>query len=125
MPVQGPIISVIDDDELLRDAIQRLLRSHGYVVHSFASAEEFLKSGMAGASACIVSDIQLPKMDGLALQDQLRAQGNAVPVIFITAYPKATAEARAKKAGAVCVLYKPFDSDALIACIDTALKTSN
>ena len=122
--MQGPIISIVDDDDLLRDAIQRLLRSHGYSVHSFASAEDFLKSGMADSSACIISDVQLPAMDGLALQDQLRARGNKVPVIFITAYPNATAEARATKAGAVGMLHKPFDSDVLIGCINTALKAA-
>ena len=122
--MQGPILSIVDDDELLRDAVHRLLRSHGYAVHSFASAEDFLKSGMADTSACIVSDVQLPAMDGLALQDQLRARGNRVPIIFITAYPNPASEARAKKAGAVCVLHKPFDGEALIAAIETALKKS-
>jgi len=120
--VASPIISVVDDDELLRDAIRRLLRSHGYAVHTFASAEDFLKSDLADKSSCIISDVQLPKMDGLALQAQLQARGNMVPVIFITAYPNATTEARAKKAGAVCVLHKPFDSEALIACLNAALK---
>jgi FixJ family two-component response regulator len=120
--VAAPIISVVDDDELLRDAVRRLLRSHGYAVHTFASAEDFLKSDLPDKSSSIISDVQLPKMDGLALQAQLQARGNMVPVIFITAYPNAATEARAKKAGAVCVLHKPFDSEVLIACLNAALK---
>src|SRR5262249_49007320 len=113
---------VVDDDELQRDAIQRLLRSHGYAAHTFASAEDFLHSGLADKSSCIVSDVQLPAMDGLAMQAQLRAKGHNVPIIFITAYPDATLESRAKAVGAVCVFYKPFDSDELIQCIKTALE---
>src|SRR5258705_9497631 len=120
--VASAIISVVDDDELLRDAIRRLLRSHGYAVHTFASAEDFLKSDFADKSSSIISDIQLPKMDGLALQAQLQARGNMVPVIFITAYPNATTEAPGMNAGAVCVLHKALDSEELIACLHTALK---
>jgi FixJ family two-component response regulator len=120
--LKAPVISIVDDDELQRDAIQRLLRSHGYAVHTFASAEDFLSSGVADSSSCIVSDVQLPAMDGLGLQAQLRTKGNKVPIIFITAYPNAAMEARAKAAGAVCVLHKPFDSDVLIQCITTSLK---
>ncbi len=119
------VIAVIDDDEFQRDAIRRLLRSQSYAVHTFASAEDFLNSGLAGTSSCIVSDIQLPAMDGLALQAQLRAKGNKAPFIFITAFPNPAVEARAKTAGAVCVLHKPFDAEALIQCISDALKSGS
>ena len=121
--VEQAIISIVDDDDLLRDAIQRLLRSHGYAVHGFASAEDFLKSSLPDKSSCIISDVQLPAMDGVAMQSQLRAKGNKVPIILITAYPNAAMEARARIAGAICVLHKPFDSDALVQWINTALKS--
>lgn len=119
------VIAVVDDDELLRDAIRRLLRSHGYAVRTFASAEDFLKSAVADTASVIISDIQLPAMDGLALQAKLRAKGSKVPIIFMTAYPNAAVEARAKAAGAAGVFHKPFDSEALIACINNALKGGN
>jgi len=117
------VIAVIDDDEFQRDAIRRLLRSQSYAVHTFASAEDFLNSGLAGTSSCIVSDIQLPAMDGLALQAQLRAKGNKAPFIFITAFPVETIRARALKAGAICFLTKPFDRRTLIKCLETALES--
>src|SRR5262245_2495139 len=107
--VEPPVISIVEDDDLLRDATRRVLRSYGYTVHTFASAEDFLKSGLTDKSSCIVSDIQLPAMDGLGLQAQLQAKGNIVPIIFITAFPNAATEARATSAGAICVLHKPFD----------------
>ena len=120
--MEPPVISVIDDDEWMRVATATLLRSLGYTAHSFASAEDFLKSGLAETSACVISDIQMPVTDGLALQAKLLAKGNTVPIIFITAFPNPATEARAKKAGAVCVLNKPFDSEVLIRCLDSALK---
>jgi FixJ family two-component response regulator len=112
----------VDDDESFRVATQSLLLSLGYAVQSFESADQFLKSGLADTSACLISDIQMPVMDGLALQAELRARGNRLPIIFITAFFTPATEARAKKAGAVCVLTKPFDSDEFIRCLDDALK---
>jgi FixJ family two-component response regulator len=120
--LDSPVISIVDDDEFQRDAIRRLLRSHGYQVHSFASAEDFLKSGFAESSACVISDVQLPAMDGLAMQAALRAKGNKVPFIFITGFPNPATESRAKIAGALCLLHKPFDSDVMIKCLQGAVK---
>ena len=123
--MKTPIISVIDDDESSRVSIQSLLRSLGYAVHAFSSAQAFLQSGVAPTSSCIISDIQMPGMDGLALQAQLRASGSKVPIIFITAFYNPATEARAKKGGALCVLQKPFDSDLLLQCLADALKTGS
>ena len=117
-----PIISIVDDDESFRVATQSLLQSLGYAVHSFESADQFLKSGLADISACLISDIQMPVMDGLALQAELIARGKMLPVIFITAFLTPRTEARVQKSGAVCVLRKPFDIDDLIRCLNDALK---
>ena len=115
------VISVIDDDASVRTATNNLLSSHGYVVHIFASAEEFLQSAELNESVCIVADVQMPAMSGLDLLTHMRAQGYAAPFIFITAFPEENVRARAMKAGAVCFLAKPFPSPVLINCIETAL----
>jgi FixJ family two-component response regulator len=114
-------ISVIDDDASVRTATNNLLSSHGYVVHIFASAEEFLQSAELNESVCIVADVQMPAMSGLDLLTHMRAQGYAAPFIFITAFPEENVRARAMKAGAVCFLAKPFPGPVLINCIETAL----
>jgi FixJ family two-component response regulator len=116
-----PVISVIDDDASVRAATDNLLSSHGYVVHTFASAEEFLQSDGLDDSSCVVADVQMPAMGGLDLLALVRAQGYAVPFIFITAFPEENVRARALKAGAICLLAKPFAGTSLISCIETAL----
>src|SRR3954468_10884582 len=85
--VDTPVISIVDDDDYMRVATEGLLRSLGYKAHGFAGAEEFLNSGMVEACACVISDIQMPGTDGLALLAKLRAKGHKVPIIFITAFP--------------------------------------
>jgi FixJ family two-component response regulator len=120
--VDTPVISIVDDDDYMRVATEGLLRSLGYKTHSFAGAEDFLNSGLAETSACVISDIQMPGTDGLALQAKMRAKGWNAPMIFITAFPSPAIEARARKQGAICFLSKPFDSDVLARCIETALK---
>lgn len=82
------VISVIDDDASVRAATNNLLSSHGYLIHTFASAEEFLQSGRLNDSSCIIADVQMPAMSGLDLLTHMRAQGYTAPVIFITAFPK-------------------------------------
>ena len=115
------VISVIDDDASVRAATNNLLSSHGYLVHTFASAEEFLRSARLNDSSCVIADVQMPAMNGLDLLTHLRAQGYAVPFVFITAFPEAGARARAMKAGAICFLAKPFAGPALINCVEAAL----
>jgi len=116
-----PVISIIDDDPSVRAATYNLLRSFGYAVHTFESAEAFLQSPQLAVTSCAIVDIRMPAMSGLEMQAHLRAQGNGVPLIFITAVPDAGARARAFAAGASGFLTKPFDKDSLIGCIDNAL----
>src|ERR1700691_3702775 len=115
------VISVIDDDASIRAAANNLLSSHGYVVHTFESAEDFLQSAHQGDSSCVVADVQMSGMSGLDLLTHLRTRGNNVPFIFITAFPDESVRARALKAGAMGFLHKPFAGAALIDCVETAL----
>ena len=122
-PVLSPlsVISVIDDDASVRAATNNLLSSHGYMVRTFASAEDFLQSAHPGDSSCVVADVQMPGMSGLDLLMHVRTRGNDVPFIFITAFPDEGVRARALKVGAICFLAKPFAGPVLIGCIETAL----
>ena len=94
------MISIVDDDPLVRDATVDLLGSLGYQALAFGSAEEFLNSGQVETTSCLITDEQLPGLDGLGLQNKLAANGSHVAVIFITAFPEAHVRARAMKAGA-------------------------
>lgn len=119
------VISVIDDDASVRAATNNLLSSHGYLVHTFASAEEFLQSALPKDSSCVVADVQMPVMSGLDLLTHMRAQGYAAPFVFITAFPEESVRARALKAGAVGFLAKPFAGTALINCIEVAVNRNH
>jgi FixJ family two-component response regulator len=116
-----PVISVIDDDASVRAATNNLLRSHGYPVHTFASAEEFLRSTHLNDTSCVISDVQMSVMSGLDLLTLMRAQGYNTPFIFITAFPDESVRARALKAGAIGFLAKPFAGPTLINGLETAL----
>jgi FixJ family two-component response regulator len=117
------LVAIIDDDASVRATTDSLVRSLGYVVHTFASAEAFLQSGRLDDFACVIADVQMPGMSGVQLQDHLRAEGCGVPFIFFTAFPDQKTRARALAAGAVCYLTKPFDGGALVQCLQDALKT--
>lgn len=117
-----PVIAIVDDDGSVRGATCNLVRSLGYNVHAFASAEEFLGSPHLNDTSCVIADVQMPAMNGFELQAHLRARGYRVPFIFITAFSVDEARARALKAGATCFLAKPFAGEALINCLDTALQ---
>ncbi len=116
------VISVVDDDQNMRLAIENLLKSLGYHVHSFASAEAFLRSPRANDTACLITDVAMPGLSGLELQRHLNEQGNRTSIIFITAYFDQSTERRALNGGAVCFLGKPFDSEVLIECLAEALR---
>ena len=116
------VISVIDDDASVRTATNNLLRSRGYIVHTFASADEFLRSPHLGETSCVIADVQMSGMGGLELLTDLRRRGYNAPFIFITAFPDDSVRARALKAGAICFLGKPFAGPTLIKCLDTALQ---
>jgi len=115
------MISVIDDDASVRAATDNLLCSHGYLVRTFASAEEFLQSPHLHDCACVVADVQMPGMNGVELQEYLTAQDHGVPIIFITAFPHEPVRERAMRGGAVCFLSKPFDEPQLLECVERAL----
>ena len=117
------VISVIDDDASVRAATNNLLMSRGYVVHTFASAEEFLGSPYLDQTCCVIADVQMAAMSGLDLLASLRARGYQAPFIFITAFPDESVRARAMKAGAIGFLAKPFAVPNLIQCLDAALRT--
>jgi FixJ family two-component response regulator len=118
---QVPVISIIDDDLSVRMALQRLVRSLGYAAQTFSSASEFLHWSRANGTACLITDVQLPGMSGVELQDHLACEGKTLPIIFITAFPEDSIRSRAMMAGAACFLTKPFDGTKLIQCIETAL----
>jgi FixJ family two-component response regulator len=120
-----PIISIIDDDESIRIATKSLVRSLGFSAYTFASADEFLASPQMADTACVISDVQMPNMSGIELQERLAATGYRMPVIFITAYPDENVRVRAMNAGAICYLNKPFDLQTLINCLGEALKKND
>jgi FixJ family two-component response regulator len=117
-----PMISIVDDDESVREATKGLVRSLGYCAAVFASAEEFLRSDRVRDTSCLITDVQMPGLSGLELQSRLVAQGHRMPVIFITAYPEERVRALAEEAGAVGFFSKPFDEDLFIGCLDRAVK---
>ena len=118
------VISIIDDDGSIRAATANLVRSLGYVVHTFASAEDFLRSPRLHDTSCIITDVRMPVMSGLDLQAHLLAKSHAVPFIFVTAFSVESDRDRALKAGATCFLSKPFDGETLVECLKTALGQS-
>jgi FixJ family two-component response regulator len=121
-PSQKPVVAVVDDDESVRQAVHLLLESVGIAARSFSSAEEFLASGLPGEAACLITDLQMPGMDGLELQARLAADGVGVPIIFITGHGDPRMRAQAKAAGALAFLDKPFDDEALLELVRTALE---
>ena len=117
------MIAIVDDDEAVRVAMKSLLRSLGYHASTFGSAEEFLTSRFSNAS-CIITDLQMPGLSGLDLQDRLLAQGHRFPIIFITGHLDENLRANAMKAGAVAFLSKPVNSRHLVDHLEKALKAA-
>jgi FixJ family two-component response regulator len=115
-------VAVVEDDESVREATKHLLRLLGYATASFASAEDFLKSGRMGDTACLITDVHLPGMSGVELQSRLIVEGRRIPVIFVTAFPEEAIRARVLNDGAVAYLSKPLQEEDLITCLDQALK---
>jgi FixJ family two-component response regulator len=122
---KSSIISVVDDDALVRAAMYNLLWSRGYVVHTFGSAREFLGSSYLNETSCVITDVQMPVMSGLELLVTMRRRGYAAPCIVITAFPDDSVRASALQAGAAGFLTKPFAAPSLIACLDAALRSSD
>ena len=116
------MISIVDDDVSVREATKALIRSLGYTTSTFASAEEYLQSGSVRETSCLITDLQMPGMNGVELQNRLMTDGYRTPVIFVTAFPKEKLRTRALEAGAFGFLSKPFDAEQLIECLDRALQ---
>jgi FixJ family two-component response regulator len=115
------LISIVDDDDSLRNSLNNLIRSVGFRVQGFASAEAFLNSNQLHDTACLILDVRMPGISGLDLQRQLISADCRIPIIFITSHADGDARARALEAGAVDFLYKPFREEALLKAIDSAL----
>ena len=116
-----PLISIVDDEALARDGIGALVESLGYKAVAFISAEHFLRSDVIAETTCLITDMQMPGLNGLELQEALRSQGYETPVIVITAYPDEKYRTRAFANGAVGFLSKPFDEKSLIECLTVAI----
>jgi FixJ family two-component response regulator len=119
-----PLIAIVDDDDALRNSLDNLLRSVGFRVQGFSSAETFLQANQAHETACLILDVRMAGMNGLELQRQMVAAHWQIPIIFITSHVDDEAQARALDAGAVAFLYKPCREEDLLQAIDAALKQS-
>jgi FixJ family two-component response regulator len=119
------VVAIVDDDESVRDAIKRLMRSIGLAAEVFASAEEFLRSPDLYRTGCLVADFSMPNMNGLDLHRSLLLQRQEIPTILITAYPSDDVRARALQAGVIGYLTKPFSDHELLSYVRTALDSGN
>jgi FixJ family two-component response regulator len=116
-----PLISVVDDDESVRESLPDLLRELGYDARAFASAQEFLHSGSLEETDCLILDIAMPGMSGPELQRELIRRGEKVPIVFFTAQQDKSVRASLRRKGAVEVLFKPYSEQELRAALDLAL----
>jgi FixJ family two-component response regulator len=116
------LVSVVDDDESVRESLPDLLREFGFAANSFSSAEEFLSSGRIDETRCLVLDIAMPGMSGFDLQQELERTGQSIPIVFMTAQKDKAIQSRVFKQGAVSLLLKPFSDTALLEAVKAALE---
>ncbi|MGD0891439.1 MAG: response regulator [Terracidiphilus sp.] len=116
------MVAIVDDDESVREALEALVKTAGFDALAFASAEGFLDSGQQGNIGCLISDIRMPGMSGLELQARLNEDGYKIPIIFITAHGEEKVRMQALRAGTVEFLIKPFDNEAMLETIASALE---
>ncbi len=121
--VTGTLVSIVDDDESVRESLPDLLRELGYSAQAFMSAEEFLSSDCLGQTACLILDVAMPQMSGPDLQKELRLRGQRIPIIFITALNDETIRLRVLADGAADCLQKPFSDSALREALSAALQS--
>jgi FixJ family two-component response regulator len=114
-------LSVVDDDEMLRESLPELLRECGFASRGFSSGPEFLSSDYVDETRCLILDVAMPGMSGLDLQKELKHRGRAIPVIFITGQKDEEAREQAFRQGAVRFLYKPFSDGDLLDAVNAAL----
>jgi FixJ family two-component response regulator len=117
------MVAIVDDDDLIRGALQGLLKAVGLPAQAFASAEEFLKSGQQRQAGCLIADIRMSGMSGLELQAQLNAEKCRIPIIFITAHGDEKMRMQALRAGAVEFMAKPFNDEVLLESVRAALES--
>ena len=118
------MISIVDDDDFVRESLRDLIESLGYDAATFESAERFLEAACLAETSCVITDLQMPGLSGLDLQGRLIADGHCIPIIFVTGLPAEKFRVRAMSAGALGFLSKPFDESSLISCLETALSPS-
>jgi len=121
-PTDGPLIAIVDDDELFRRSIERLVRSAGFTVEAFGSAEDFLERGDLDRTACAILDMKLPGMNGLDLQQRLITTATPIPIVFVSAHDEAMVQESALRAGAVAFLRKPFDNSTLLDALSRSIR---
>ena len=122
---EAPLVAIVDDDELARDGIRLLVESFGYNAFTFTSGEHFLQPAVVAETTCLITDLQMPGLSGLELQQELRSRGYHTPVILVTAYPNDRHRTHALKNGAVGFLSKPFDDRSLMECLAEAIKMND
>ena len=116
------LVSVVDDDESVRESLPDLLREFGFAARSFSSAEEFLASECVGQTGCLILDVGMPGMSGPELQRELKLRGKHIPIVFITANRDEAFRPRVLAQGAVACLFKPFSDTALLEALNSALR---
>jgi len=121
---ERPLLSVVDDDESMRESLPELIKEFGFAARAFSSAEAFLSSGSVDETSCLILDIAMPGMSGPELHQELKRRGEKIPIIFITAQKDETIRAQALEQGAAGFLFKPFSDAALLAAIKTALQAT-
>lgn len=119
---ESALVAIVDDDQLFRRSVERLVRSAGFRVEAFGSAEEFLECGASSGTACLVLDIKLPGMSGLELQQRLIKAGHRIPIVFVSAHGDSVLRAHALRAGAIEFLKKPFDDSTLLDALERAVR---
>jgi FixJ family two-component response regulator len=124
-PVDSPLVAIVDDDELFRRSVERLVGSAGFKVQTFGSAEDFLESGNLDGTACAILDMQLPGLNGFDLQRRLIARPRPMPIVFVSAHEDAVMRANTLRAGAIAFLKKPFDDNALLDALHRAIKIAS
>ena len=121
MTTARPLVSVVDDDESVRESLPDLLTQLGYTARTFSSAEEFLASDSVSTTKCLILDVAMPRMSGPDLQQELSSRGEEIPIVFITAHFDETIRPWLLEQGAVECLFKPFSDGALVDALDAAL----
>jgi len=119
---RGPLLSVVDDDQSVRESLPDLIRELGFAARVFSSAEDFLSSGSIDETSCLILDIAMPGMSGPELQQELKSRGQKIPIIFITGQKDEAIRALMHKQGAAGLLFKPFSDADLLTAIKTALR---